>query len=197
MSARLKKQFDVLAGVVRDDKYTSNVYQIDVSLSTITGSPVEDHNLGYDRILYWIEGIFHDSVLINEDSELVDTYLQTGRRTLAIPYDPIDSVINILLFRKLTAITSDLLNVEEITISSSLGGNLIYQHSADEIVDLFNESGWWNDTRPIYSNQAGITKDNVVALTKHREWAELHLDHDTKETQNKVVPFVIKNDEDE
>jgi len=197
MSARLKKQFDLLAGVVRNDKYTSNVYQVDLDISTISNSSPETHSLGFERICYWLEAIFHDSVLICDDSTVIDPHIETGRRILIIPYEPVDSVINLLLFRKLTAITTDLLNIEEITISSSLGGNLVYCHAADEMVDLFNEAGWWNDSRPIYTSHEAVSKDNnVVALTKHREWTDLKLGTANEENQNKIVPFVIKNDED-
>lgn len=196
MNTRLKKQFDVFAGLVTDTRYVTNVYQIDVSMTTSIKVDQTSHNRAYDRIVYWIDEVFYDSILIKEQSSMIDPYLKAGRNVLILPYDPVDSVVGIMLFRKLTAIVEDALSIDEVAISSSVGNQLVYYHSIDEDVDLFKSPGWWNDSRPIWINKDIATKGKIVSLNSHKEWSSIELELD-QPAAGKVVPFTIKRDEDE
>jgi hypothetical protein len=194
MNTRIRKKFSATTGMVIQGEYHTNFYQIDVAMTTVSDDAAVQ-NTAYDRICYWIEEVFNDSVLINQNDECLAAHEATGRRILSFDHDPIDGVIGLSLFHKLTAIVQGNLNITDLDISSVLGQEVVYQHSDHEIVDEFDMPGWCTDPGPGWSQQQNI--GNVVSLERAGDWKKLglHWKRTTKNAANTIMLAAIRDED--
>lgn len=195
MNTRIRKRFSVLAGLVTDGEYRTNLYQIDVAMITVDQDPVMQ-NIAYDRVCYWIEEVFNDSVLIQDSDSTLEAHRATGRRVIAFDQAPIDGVVGLALFHKLTAIVQDNILIADVDISSAMGQDVTYLHSHDEIADTLTDAGWWTDPGPGWSfeQQAG----NVVSLARATDWKRLnlHWKRTNKQSANTVTFTTVVTDDE-
>jgi len=183
MNVRLKRSFDFYAGMVYDQEFSVNRYTLTVSMTTQT-SDVDMHNIAYERIKYWINYVLHNSVLISESDPTLEKWLATEQRILILPDQPVDQLVGIMLYLKLTAIIEQQFLISEVEISSDDGDEMIYLHGADESLGPMDANGWWNDPKPnwITNPRKKSSTGKVIKLTRIPEWKELELD------------FVMNND---
>lgn len=177
MNAKISKYWDVLVGQVLDNQYSSNVLHVAVTMITNTDDSSKT-NIAYERVCYWMDECFHDSVLIDETDVMVSAHASTGRRLLQLPSQPIDSTVGVMLFRKLTAIVENQFVVTDLDLSSSRGDGVIYHHNCDESTWLLAEPGWWSEPGPGYTKQEKSKHSKVIALGKSFEWSDLGLAFD-------------------
>jgi len=197
MNVRLRKIYQWLGGIIWDDQYMINSYEILVRMTTNTEDQ-ELQNIAYHRMNYWIYDVMLDSVLMAEGNQQSSTYQATNQRVILLPEEPVDQLVGIMLFSKLNAIMEGNILVTELCISSRVGDDMAYYHSAEENLGPFEQPGWWNDSRPIWS--AGVPKrsgNKVVTLGRAAEWNDHDLAWTASTDQDTSVVFAnFKNTKD-
>ena len=189
MNYRMSKTWAVLANIVWQDNVLCNDYRIRMDWTTATDDSHEQ-NIAYDRIKYWLFDVMEHSVMIPQDHELISAFQATGQRVITVPGDPIDAVIAMMLFAKMSAITEGRIEFTEIAVSSEQGGHVQHLQSSDEDVMMFAEPGWWQEPTPIWNTIKPKRGNKIVSLARVPEWGELGLGwEDAKATADGSVVF--------
>jgi hypothetical protein len=197
MNYRMSKAWSVLANVVWEDRILCNDFRIRADWITATDDSREQ-NIAFDRVKYWLFDVFEHSVLIKQGSDRIPLLQATGQRVIAMPTDPIDPMIAVMLITKLAAITESRMTFTEISVASEQGGHVQYLQAVDEDVMEFTEYGWWRDSGPIWTVAETKRSNKVVNLGRAQEWSELKLSWDGTETKTDghVVFAEFKKSED-
>lgn len=193
MMVRLSKNFELLSSLVYHQDYVVNHYQIVLGMITNTDDHYEQ-NIAYERIKFWLTGIFSSSILISNSNPLLEQYKATKARLITLPDDPVDQLVGIMLCCKLNAITEDRLIITDVDITSVQGDHMIYHHSEDENTGPFAMPGWWNDPRPSFND----LKDNgkIISISGHNDWKSLDLGWEDNSNESNTVVFAdFKKDE--
>ena len=194
MNVRIKFPINFTAGIFYRDELQMNNYM--VTLSMLTNSlDGKINNIALDRIKYFIYTEIESSIFINSaDTERCAKFIDAGLKITTIPDTPVDQLIGIMLYHKLSAITEDRLLVEEIEISSSLGEGLIYVHGEHENVDELAIPDWWKSVDLVHGDPELIDNDEIVTLANLTVWRDLDLawpdEEKESETGNTVV-FIL------
>jgi hypothetical protein len=199
MNVRLKKRFDVMAGMVYDDQFATNRYQIDLELLTVSDDH-EQQNIAYDRMKFWVYRLLQDGILMSEDSEMLEKWADTGSRIMALPEEPVDQVVGIMLYLKLNAVMENRMVVTTVEISSTEGDDTVYVHNHGEALGSLAENGWWTDARPCWIlPQTNRNHGKIVTLDRTPEWGDFDLDWNKKDQDKKdtVVFADFRRDADE
>jgi hypothetical protein len=200
MNVKLRKVFDFATGIVYNSEFHVNHYTASVSMTTVSDDP-DEHNIAYERMKWWIDFVLGDSIIINENDPLLAQWMATEQRILVLPDQPVDQLVGIMMYLKLTAIVEGRINIDRIDVESTVGDNIEYIHYATENLGPLSIDGWWKDAGPTW---AGTKKkrsrnNNVIKLDRSKEWAELDLsfDKDTDPTDKDTVVFIdfVKNEE--
>lgn len=154
-----------------------------------------EHNVAYNRMKFWFLDVMESSVLISHDHPKVKHWQETGSRVLIFPEDPVDQLVGMMLYSKLTAITQDRIVLDRVSIASPLDDEVIYHHFADEDLGPFADAGWWNDARPIWHTKPGRGKGKVISLDRVADWKDHELDWDRSQQEN-IVSITKITDED-
>lgn len=173
MNVRLEYQTRFSAGVVYNDQYEINHYDLTINMLTNTVDTYEQ-NVAFDRIKYWIHNIVDSSVFINQDNELVTAFQQTSQRVLILPDEPYDQIIELMMFVKLDAIVEGKMIITDIRLSSTLGDNMFYLHNEEESVGPFSSDGWWTLLTPQWFSNT-TNKKKVVSITETPRWEDIDL----------------------
>jgi len=76
--------------------------------------------IGFQRAKLWMEAILSDVILIDVNSQLLETVVDdTSNTVMFIPGQPDDSMLSVVLHAKLSAITKDLLDIYSISLSAT------------------------------------------------------------------------------
>ena len=194
MNVRIKFPINFTAGIFYRDELQMNNYM--VTLSMLTNSlDGKINNIALDRIKYIIYTEIESSIFINSaDNERCAKFIDAGLKITTIPDTPVDQLIGIMLYHKLSAITEDRLLIEEIEISSSLGEGLIYVHGEHENVDELSIPDWWKSVDLVHCEPELIDSDEIVTLANLTVWRDLDLawpdEEKESETGNTVV-FIL------
>jgi hypothetical protein len=194
MNVRIKFPINFTAGIFYRDELQMNNYM--VTLSMLTNSlDGKINNIALDRIKYFIYTEIESSIFINSaDNERCAKFIDAGLKITTIPDTPVDQLIGIMLYHKLSAITEDRLLIEEIEISSSLGEGLIYVHGEHENVDELSIPDWWKSVDLVHCEPELIGSDEIVTLANLTVWRDLDLawpdEEKESETGNTVV-FIL------
>ena len=189
MNVKLKKSFRFCTGIVYNNEFAINVYDVTLHMTTVSMSP-EQQNIAYDRISYWVNEVLQDSVLISGDSKVLDAYKATRQRLIVFPHDPVDQIVGTMLYLKLNAITEDRLVVTGVELGSSYGDDVIYLHYDGEEIGPLSGTGWWTDSRPLWADtKKRKTVNKVISMDRMPEWSDLGLSWDDLPAQedNTVV----------
>lgn len=198
MNVQLEYNTGFLAGVYWEGRVLLNRYTI--SLGLLTASTVDsDHNIALDRIRYLIEEVFYNCVFVGTDRTASKKLEAAGIRVVMTPELPVDQIIGIILYSKLSAVMEGRMIISQIKISSDLGDNIVYVHNNFENTSLFDQTGWWADPTP---NVSAFIKNpgKVVELTPTETWENLELgweDTEPEDNSKKVDATIVafkKND---
>lgn len=197
MSVHLARQWYWTSVVVSDryDHPVINSYSLRMEFSTETLDNNE-HNVAYNRIKFWFVDVMEAGVLISHDHPKVKAWKDTGAKVLTFPEDPVDQLVGMMLYCKLTAISQDRLTLERISLASPLDDDIIYHHFADEDLGPFSVAGWWNDPRPVWQTKPSRDKGKVIALDRIADWKDHDLDWEMTHGKN-VVSLTKNNDENQ
>lgn len=198
MNVRLKYNTDFVAAVYYEDDLRMTNYDLCLKLVTGTLAP-EEHNIALERLKYFIQVELDSTIFINASNEdQCGLFDYAGLKFTTLPEEPIDQIVGIVLFSKFNAIMEGRLIVTELEISSALGENIIYLHSAAEDAGPFAANGWWNSATPEHCDYVDAEEENVVEVISANQWRELDLhwpDPEASTKDNTVVFAKFKRDE--
>lgn len=193
MNVRLKKTLTWSSYLVYQDDIAINNYTATVKLVTNTDDH-EQQNIAYERMKFWSQNILADSVLIKDDNDRIEQWLATGAKVIALPDEPVDQIIGLLLFTKLNAVCENRLIITDVEIMSSCGDGMQYLHNFDECVGPFAAPGWWQDFRPVWSQNKKTSKNSkIVNLARAPDWKDLDLEWESKTDTSTSVVFADFN----
>ena len=182
---RLEKVFSWYNCISYDEGHVINEYIMTLNMYEGVIDP-DQQNTAYNRMKWWITNVLTNSIVLNESDPLLDTYRATRQRVLAVPSDPVDHLMTMLLYLKLNAIMQDRLIIDEIKLCSEQGDHMSYLHSSHIDQVLFDTQGWWTDSEPTWENITP-TNDAVVALPNKIKWRDLDLGWEDDPVESSVV----------
>jgi hypothetical protein len=188
MSVSLAKNWYFSAIVVSERYETAvlNPYTVHTEFTTVSESNI-DHNRAYGRFKYWMQEVMQDSVLIARDHPRLKTWVDTGSKVLIFPEDPVDQLVGIMLYCKLSAVVQTNMIIDQVSVTSSLDDDITYHHYSDEDRGPFNESGWWNDSGPNWQIINKKSRGKIVDLQRTLDWKDLNLEWNQESSDNRVV----------
>jgi hypothetical protein len=197
MNVRLKKTFGWYSGLVHQEAFSVNHCSAEINMLTISPSN-EEQNIAYERLKFFVQTVLDDSIMISENSPLLDHYQKIGARLVIFPDEPVDQVVSMMLYLKFNAIMENRIVVTDIELWSKAGDSVSYLHSVGETLGPLTHAGWWADPRPIWASpQEKSSQEKIVNLDRIPEWKDYGLEWDQEsESGNSVVFAKFGQDED-
>lgn len=204
--ARLKSQFDFIAGMYFDSELYFNKYALTVDFYTSDES-AQDQNIALDRISYLIFDTISRSIFVNENDMKIQTALaETGILALAVPDPgPFDPVVLAALVNKMNSVLEGVLVITEAELISEISSPLTYiwdvNDETDEIhemVNLDDPTKWWASADPRFGSYpegtdvAKVEKKSPFPLT----WDMLDLgwsDEDSTDEKTFIADVATKS----
>lgn len=154
-----------------------NWYSVHLRMTTATENS-DEMNLAMDRLRAWIYEELSNTIFIEQSrSEEAMSMTKLGFNVTTLPEEPLDQIIGMMLYCKLNAIMCGRMTVDELEISSKLGDQVWYLHTAGDPLGPFAALGWWHqpslqhhdlDPKPRASK---MTKIHNVGWKKYNlEW---------------------------
>lgn len=201
MNVRIQYVARFMAGVYYDDQLQMNEYTVKVYMMTNTYNP-ESHNVALNRIKYFICNELENTIFINGiDKESCQKLAGVGLDITTLPAEPVDQLIGIMLFNKLSTITEQRMLIGELEISSVLGDGIIYIHSENETSDDIIIPNWWKSIDLVHCDTDLIDSEKVVTMHKNSVWRDLDLqwpdiDDNLDDEYGNTVVFDFKKTDD-
>ena len=201
MNVKIGYTSHFIAGVWWDDHLIMSTYTATFKMITATDSPV-DTNTALDRLKYIVEEYLPDSVFINEtNTDQIELLQAAGIKTVAMPEEPVDQIIGMMLYSKISAVMDGRILLRSVMLSSTAGDDVIYEHDLSESTAPFDETGWWTQPTPICEPEPKHNAEtNLFVLSPTNPWRELGLewigDADEADTGNVLVFTEFRNDKD-
>jgi hypothetical protein len=193
MNVRIKFPITFTAGIFYNNELQMNNYMVNLSMLTNSNDGATN-NIALDRIKYFIYTEIDSSVFIDSaDVGRCKKFIDAGIKLTTIPDTPVDQLIGIMLYYKLSAITEERLLIDEIEISSSIGEGLIYVHGEHENVDDLAVPGWWKTVDLVHCDAELIDTEEIVTLANLTVWRDLNLDWpaDEEESESETGNTVV------
>lgn len=199
MNVKIKKSFAIYTGLVYEDRFMINHYSVTLNILTVSTDHTEQ-NIAYDRMKHWVYHIMDDGILVHDQNIETDCYRASNARVLALPDEPVDQNVGIMLYLKLNAVMENRMVITDIETYSRQGDNATYIHSVGDNLGKFeHEQGWWTDPRPSWSTVRSDKTGKVVNLDRAPEWHDHGLGwqqfDQQKNTDSVITAF--KRDEDQ
>ena len=192
MNVRIQFNIRFMAGIYYDSRLQLNEYTVKVYFMTNTENPA-DHNVALSRMKHFIYNELESCIFIDVKSqEQCQKFIGAGLNITTMPGEPVDQLIGIMLYEKLSAIVEDKLIIGEIEISSMLGDGIVYLHGDNENVNDIIFPDWWRTSDLVHCELDLINNDKVVTMHQGSVWRELDLqwpdiEDDDPETGNTIV----------
>ena len=192
MNVRIQYNTRFMAGIYYDDRLQLNDYTVKVYFMTNTENPA-DHNVALSRIKYFIYNELESCIFVDQkNTDQCQKFIAAGLNITTMPGDPVDQLIGIMLYEKMSAIVEDKLIIGEIEISSMLGDGIVYLHGDNENVNDVVLPEWWRSSDLVHCNLDLINSDKVVTMHQGSVWREIDLqwpdiEDDDPETGNTIV----------
>jgi hypothetical protein len=191
MNVRLKYDLLFTAGVYHDSRLRMNNYNLRLWMIT-NSEDFADQNTSFERIKYFMYNQIDSGIFINTDhAEQCKKFATAGLNITAMPGDPTDQLVGIMLYHKLNAIMENRMIIVETELSSTYGENMTYLHSENETTWGIELPVWWNTADLIHSDMIAGSADNIVAMTTGTPWRELDLDWANSVDPNAVTGNVV------
>ena len=130
---------------VFDDIALPSSYNLTVEL--FPASSQSSAVIGFKKIKQFVSKFLQHSIIIPESHHLTLSFLKLSNNVVLVPQDPYDYFLGSVLYRKLTAITKNYLEIQSLAIDSSIGDRIKYHISSlsDSYSDSLNQTNqWWN-----------------------------------------------------
>lgn len=199
MNVKIACSLSFPAGVWWNDSLVMNSYDLRLHMITVASDPA-NQNIALDRIKYMIDTVFTDIVFINQQNQTqIELLSAAGIPTAALPEEPVDQIIGMMLHSKLNAVIEGQMVIRVLEISSSAGDDITYEHAMHEENTLFDTPGWWNSVDPECVSSIEENTDLIMISPPHA-WRELDLGWHTEsvetDDENVVMFAEFRNDQD-
>ena len=177
MTARIKREFNFIAGIWLENKYQIGIYSFIMFIDILTEDPYEQ-SIALERMKYLVDDRITNSVFIeSSEKKVIDTFTNLGMKVCVLPVEPYDQALAIPLLLKMNAITEGKFNITHMSFKSHLSDEVEYLIDIEDGFEPYNDKTcWWNDSGSnILDNKKTNKKDKIVKLHKDNEWAELDL----------------------
>lgn len=193
MIIQLSKSWDWSSGVVYDNEFRINDYEVNITFDLLNDKNGEGA-IALERIEWWFSSVMQDAVMMEYEHSLYVNYLQTEQRIILLPNVPLDNMVSSMLFFKLTAIVENRLAIASFSLSSKANDWLVYTILPTEDTLSTKVDTWWVNPAPICCNTHITSSGNVIPLGKTVQWHELGLgwvqdDNDGDDNDKQVVKF--------
>jgi hypothetical protein len=192
MSTQIEREFVFQAGAYFEGKFMMNVYDISLSMLVETDS-IREQNIAMDRIKYFLSECLESSVFVEEsEKKAIEKFQAAGIKVCALPEEPYDQIVTLILLMKLNAITEGRLLVTDIVLVSELSDGVKFIYDIESVMEgnPFTK-GWWLEANTHIANvEKTAKKEKVVKLIKTvNEWAALDLDWKEKNSSSTEIIF--------
>jgi hypothetical protein len=175
MNVRIQYPLSFTAGIYFNNQMQMNNYVAKLYMMTNTPDGAAN-NIAFDRIKHFVYSELDSSIFISsEHEEQCKRYIDAGLKITTFPGDPVDQVVGLMLFYKLSAIMEDRIIIGEIEVSSVIGEGLIYIHGDNENIDNLDQPAWWHTPDLIHCEGDLIDSDKIVTMHHSSMWRELDL----------------------
>ena len=177
MTARIKREFNFIAGIWLENQYQIGIYSFTMFIDILTEDPYEQ-SIALERMKYLVDDRIANSVFIeSSEKKVIDTFTNLGMKVCVLPVEPYDQALAIPLLLKMNAITEGKFNITHMSFKSHLSDDVEYLIDIEDGFEPYNDkNSWWNDSGSnILDNKKTNKKDKIVKLHKDNEWAELDL----------------------
>jgi len=177
MTARIKREFNFIAGIWLENQYQIGIYSFTMFIDILTENPYEQ-SIALERMKYLVDDRIANSVFIeSSEKKVIDTFTNLGMKVCVLPVEPYDQALAIPLLLKMNAITEGKFNITHMSFKSHLSDDVEYLIDIEDDFEPYNDKTcWWNDSGSnILDNKKTNKKDKIVKLHKDNEWAELDL----------------------
>jgi len=201
MNVKIGYTTHFIAGVWWDDRLIMSTYTVSFKMITAVDS-AQDTNTALDRLKYMIEEYLNDCVFVKDtDTDQIALLKSAGIKIIELPEEPVDQIIGMMLYSKLSAVMGGCMLIRTIMLNSTAGDDVIYEHDAQESVAPFDTPSWWTESTPVCESQSQhLTNDTVFVLNATDQWRELGLqwikDVEPDQDSNVLVFTEFKNDKD-
>lgn len=180
--ARVKNDYDFLAGIYVDGALQFNKYRMILELGLNT-DVAADQAIAFERINYFIYEIIQKSVLIGVDeTAVIEKYKAAGISVLTVPEPgPYDQIVQAVICTKINAMLEANVEVTISEVSSLAGGQISYIWDIDEVEEgiheLINdevEENWWACIEPRFETVFDLEDENVLPLIE-ASWESVNM----------------------
>jgi hypothetical protein len=167
MNVKLQYDLAFLGGIWFDNCLQLNSYQVNLQLITRSTDQVLI-NIAMERLKCFVYSELESAVFVAQSrSEPAEMMNVMGINVVTLPSDPVDQIVGMMLYCKLNAVMEDVIRIQRLDISSTLGDNVWYQFDEEEdSLGPFVQDGWWH--RPDLTHtcfEDSPVSDNVVKVT--------------------------------
>jgi hypothetical protein len=192
MSTQIEREFVFQAGAYFEGKFMMNVYDISLSMLVETDS-IREQNIAMDRIKYFLSECLESSVFVEEsEKKAIEKFQAAGIKVCALPEEPYDQIVTLILLMKLNAITEGRLLVTDIVLVSELSDGVKFIYDIESVTEGNPfKKGWWLEANTNITNVEKVAKrEKVVKLVKTiNEWTALDLDWKEKNSSPTEIIF--------
>lgn len=175
MNVRLKYDLHFTAGIYYNNLLRMNNYSLRLWMNTLSKNSA-DQNTAFERIKHFVYAQLDSTVFINQvHDKQCEKFVQAGLNVIALPGEPVDQLIGIMLYFKLNAITEGRMEIVETEIASALGENVTYLHSDFEDSLGFEQPDWWTTADLLHSFATPKDSEKIVSLSPNTAWRDLDL----------------------
>lgn len=202
MNVKIGCTMHFTAGFWWDNTLLMNNYTVTFKLLTVTMDHA-NQNIAVDRLKFMFEEVFTDMIFIaDSEKDQIKKLKAAGLRLAILPEEPVDQIIGMMLYSKISAVMEGNVIIRSLMLSSTAGDNIIYEHDSEEAIAPFDRADWWTHSGPECEGiSKGRDKVFVISPNKHwrdygLEWSEQYAD-DAEESDENVLVFTdFKNDKD-
>jgi hypothetical protein len=136
--------YEFYCTIVNDNIIVPNKYTLKISIDPHI--PVKDNiGLGFQRLRYFISEQLVNSVIINQNHQLLPMLTELESNLIVLPADPYDFYVGAILLNKFLSITEKFFDITQLTIDSTIGDHIQYSIWEPEECGLdLTGDYWWN-----------------------------------------------------
>ena len=175
MSAIIERDFSFQAGVYFNNTVLFNLYDFTVQMEVETDD-VREQNIAMDRIKYFIYECLEGVIFIQDSEDKnIEKLIDCGFRICALPDEPYDQVIGLLILYKFNTICENKLLMNDIVFTSKLSDGVKFKENIATAINTFKNNGWWSQNNCNYNKIKVSRKEKVVKLVSKNDWNDLGL----------------------
>ena len=189
MSTLISRDFTFPAAVHYDNSFIMNTYHMGLDMILLTDN-IRHQNIAMERVKYYLYTAVSNCVFIHQDENIaINNYINANIKVCTLPEKPFEQIIGIALLLKLNnLITSDKIEVIDVSISSRLSDDVLIHHHFDDPIGPFSADGWWKNKKICINDiTCKEVNGNIVELiTPAVEWGELGLEYESRDKKSKI-----------